>query len=227
MRFGLAILTGLFCLSGFAETASAGDIRGHIEITKSLTQWRLIPQLRDGAWCLKPEGNSSIDELDRLAIYLEGPGLDSGTPVNAKLVQQRGRFDPEILVVPVNSTVAFPNADPIFHNVFSLSKAKQFDLGYYRGGQPRTVRFDKAGVVQVYCHLHPHMNAAIVVVPSAWYTRPSHDGSFMLSGIPQGTYVCVVWHKSAGFLKRRVELQETGTTSVDLTIPNRDMGRSQ
>ena len=132
------------------------------------------------------------------------------------------RFDPEILVIPVGSTVSFPNGDPIFHNVFSLSKPKQFDLGYYPVGQSRTVKFDKAGVVQVYCHLHPQMSAAILIVDSSWYTQPDEDGTFPFLKIPAGTYELVAWHKSAGFFKRRVELSETGSIKVDLTIPLRD-----
>ena len=160
-------------------------------------------------------------EFGRIAIYLEGPAA-TGTPTNTKLVQQDMRFDPEILVIPVGSTVSFPNGDPIFHNVFSLSKPKQFDLGYYPVGQSRTVRFDKAGVVQVYCHLHPQMSAAILIVDSSWYTRPDEDGGFSFLKIPAGTYELVAWHKSAGFFKRRVELSETGSLKVDITIPLRD-----
>ena len=120
-----------------------------------------------------------------LAIYLEGPAA-TVTPTNTKLIQQDMRFDPEILVIPVGSTVSFPNGDPIFHNVFSLSKPKQFDLGYYPVGQSRTVKFDKAGVVQVYCHLHPQMSAAILIVDSSWYTRPDEDGHLFLFQSPGG-----------------------------------------
>ena len=110
---------------------------------------------------------------------------------------------------------------------FLLSKLKQFDLGYYPAGQSRTVKFDKAGVVQVYCHLHPHMSAAILVVQSGWYTRPDKDGSFSFSGIPAGTYQIVAWHKSAGFFKRRIELPETASVLVDFTIPIRETGQTQ
>ncbi|PYV41999.1 MAG: hypothetical protein DMG06_15420 [Acidobacteria bacterium] len=218
----------------FANThtgnALAGDINGHILITKTLTKKRVtLPsyQLRDVSLPLQPKDSSSFDELSRLAVYLEGPALDSAAPVNSKLIQQNIRFGPEILIVPIGSTVSFPNSDPIFHNVFSLSRSKQFDLGYYPAGQSRTVKFDKAGFVQVYCHLHPHMSAAILVVQSAWYTRPGKDGSFSLPGIPAGTFHVVAWHKSAGFFKRRVELRATGSITVDFTIPIRDMAQDE
>jgi hypothetical protein len=125
-------------------------------------------------------------------------------------------------VVPVGSTVSFPNFDPIFHNVFSLSKAKSFDLGYYPAGQTRTVKLERAGVVQVYCHLHPQMTAAILVAPNAWHTKLQTDGTFSLSGIPAGTFTVIAWHKSAGFFRRTVQVSEAGSVEVDFTIPIRE-----
>jgi hypothetical protein len=136
---------------------------------------------------------------------------------------QRDRlFEPDILIVPIGSTISFPNADPIFHNVFSLSKAKEFDLGYYPSGQSRSLRFDKAGIAQVYCHLHPNMSAAIVVTPTAWYGQPAADGTLILSDVPAGDYTIVAWHKSAGFLSRRILMPETGSIDIELTLPLRD-----
>jgi len=225
MHRGLIISVWVLCLGAFMAAAPAGDIHGHILVTKTLTKKRVILpsyQLRDVSLPFKPEDSSAVSELSRVAVYLERASLDPAAPVSAKLLQQNKQFEPEILIVPVGSTVSFPNADPIFHNVFSLSKAKHFDLGYYPDGQSRTVKFDKAGVVQVYCHLHPQMSAAILVVESPWYTRPGTDGSFSFSAIPSGTYQIVAWHKSAGFFRQRVEVQQTGSVRVDLTIPIRD-----
>jgi hypothetical protein len=124
-----------------------------------------------------------------------------------------------MVVVPVGSTVSFPNSDPIFHNVFSLSRVRKFDLGFYPEGQTRLVKFDKPGVVQVYCHLHPDMNAAILVVPNAWYTRPDEKGAFAFSGIPIGTYQMVVWHKAAGFFRKEIQVSEGTPTKVSMEIP--------
>ena len=157
-----------------------------------------------------------------MVIYLEGPGLAAGRPVQATLEQKDQRFSPEVLAVPIGSTVSFPNLDPIFHNVFSLSKAKLFDLGYYPKGRTRSVTFDRAGVVQVYCHLHPNMSAAILVTPSAFYTRPGRDGSFTLSEALEGNHKVVVWHKSAGFFQRTIYVPEAGTVELSLQIPIRE-----
>ena len=215
-----------FLVTCFWSSASlAADISGRVVITKSLTKERVtLPsyQLRTTALPSQPQKSTTVDEFSRLAIYLEGPQLKGGVPVKVELDQKNTRFEPEMLVIPVGSTVSFPNSDPVFHNVFSLSKAKLFDLGYYPAGQSRTVKFERAGVVQVYCHLHAQMNAAILVVPSAWHTKPQKDGGFSLSGIPAGAQTLVAWHKSAGFFKRKVELSENGSVEINLTIPIRE-----
>ena len=154
-----------------------------------------------------------------MAIYLEGPTLSPGKPLHLELKQRNRQFEPDILLAPIGSTVSFPNMDSIFHNVFSLSKAKEFDLGYYPLGQTRFLRFDKPGIVQVYCHLHPNMSAAIVVVPGAWYGQPEADGNLIFSEVPAGNYKIVCWHKSAGFLGRKIVVPQSGSIDIELSIP--------
>jgi len=126
------------------------------------------------------------------------------------------------VIIPVGSSVSFPNADPIFHNVFSLSGAKKFDLGYYPAGQTRVVKFEQPGVVQVYCHLHPNMYGAIVVVPNRWYTKPGDDGRFWLHDVPEGTYSLVAWHVNAGFFRKEIHVPSTGGIDVVVDLPVHD-----
>jgi len=202
----------------------ASEISGRILITKTLTQKRVtLPayQMRSAALPLRRDEGKAVNEFERLAIFLENPGLKQGDPVQAEVVQEDLHFLPEFLMVPRGSTVSFPNSDPVFHNVFSLSKVREFDLGYYPAGQTRKVTFNRPGIVQVYCHLHSHMNAAILVAPNAWYTRPRSDGIFSLSEVPPGVHTVVVWHKSAGFFKRTVELTASGAETLDFVIPVR------
>jgi plastocyanin len=207
-----------------------GVIAGRVVITKVLTKHRVVLpmyQLRGvspGAQELVSRRNDApgFDEFSRVVIYLQGPGLDRSVPVHATLTQKSLHFQPEIVVIPAGSTVSFPNEDPIFHNVFSLSRAKQFDLGYYPKGQTRVVRFDRPGVVQVYCHIHADMHAAILVVPTAWWTRLTPEGSFSLKGIPPGTYELVAWHYSAGFFRRRVVVNSGERLTADFMIPVRE-----
>jgi len=212
----------MVCASAFAARTFAGEIHGRILITKALTKKRLaLPdyQMRGVHPPPVPEPAESLDEFSRLVVYWDGPPAPSQSPVTVKLIQQNIRFTPEIVVVPVGSTVSFPNNDPIFHNVFSLSKAKQFDLGYYPSGQSRTVKFDTAGVVQVYCHIHREMNAAILVVPNHIFAQPGKDGIFSFSNIPAGAQRIAVWHKSAGFFRKRIDVPETGSVDVSFTVP--------
>ena len=216
------LLIGLALFGPWPTAAYAGEIRSHVTITHGLTKKRVtLPayQLRGVPVKAPRQIPASVDELSRVAIYLEGTGLRAGTPLHLEMKQQNRMFEPDILVVPAGSTIAFPNSDPIFHNVFSLSKVKQFDLGYYGAGQSRTQRFDKPGVVQVYCHLHPNMNAAVLVVASAWYGRPGADGISVLAGVPAGSHRIVAWHKSAGFLLKKVQVPENGSVDIELSLP--------
>ncbi|MBI4461143.1 MAG: hypothetical protein HY648_13940, partial [Acidobacteria bacterium] len=140
-------------------------------------------------------------------------------PATVEIVQRNQEFEPELLIVPVGTTVSFPNHDPIFHNIFSLSKARQFDLGYYPEGETRKVKFEKPGIVQIYCHIHSDMSAAIVVAPGRWYAQPGQDGAFVLRDVPAGNYQIVVWHKSAGFYRKAVQVSESGAATVSFEIP--------
>jgi plastocyanin len=154
-----------------------------------------------------------------MVVILEGAKQPPGAPVTVVLNQQGSRFDPELIVVPTGSTVQFPNLDPIFHNVFSLSKAHKFDLGYFPQGQSRAVKFTNAGIVQVYCHIHANMYAAIVVTDSPWFAKPLADGGFSFSGVPAGRYRLTAWHKIAGFHRQDVVVPETGSVDVNISVP--------
>ena len=182
-------------------------------------------------WCIgervvADDHGAFMNELGSVAVYLEGQLPGPEKPIRVELEQAGQRFEPQLVVIPVGSSVSFPNGDPIFHNVFSLSGAKKFDLGYYPAGQTRIVKFDEPGVVQVYCHLHPNMYAAIVVVPSRWYAKPGEDGTFAFHDVPPGTYRLVAWHLNAGFFRREVHVAPTGGTDVVIDIPIRDGERS-
>jgi plastocyanin len=218
-----AVLVSL-CLTCVCSV-QAETISGTIVIRRILTRPRVtavVPLYQRGAVVGLGE-NTAEDPLSlerlRVALWIEGPG-ESATPQPvANLQQQDRRFAPEMLVIPAGSSVSFPNLDPIFHNVFSLSKPKSFDLGNYPQGKTRIVKFDQPGIVYVNCHLHPNMTAAIVVTPNRWNTRPGPDGDFDLSGVPPGDYTVVAWHKAAGFFRQTVHLEPGGQPKIDFLIP--------
>jgi len=216
----------LFCaFSGLifsVVNASAGDVTGHAFVTKHLAKKALSPivyNLRGTAAPPPPSEAEPASEFDRMVVILEGANLQPEPPITAALKQQGSHFDPELIVVPTGSSVQFPNFDPIFHNVFSLSKARKFDLGYYPQGQSRTVKFNTPGVVQVYCHIHANMYAAIVVTDSPWFVKPSADGSFSFSNVPAGRYRLTAWHKIAGYRKVDVVVPEGGSVNVNVSVP--------
>ena len=217
-------------IAAFLATASlfAQDITGTILIRKKLTRRSVTPSVSiyQRGIAVAPGKNAGEDPLDferaRVVVYLEGPGPSSpaAPKVEQPTIKQSGRrFLPDLLAVPIGSTVSFPNMDPIFHNVFSLSKAKAFDLGNYDKGDTRTVVFSKPGVVYVNCHLHPNMAATIVVTPNQWYARSDAAGAYRIPAVPAGEYTIVAWHKAAGFFRKPVTLEPGRNAVVDFFIP--------
>jgi plastocyanin len=161
-------------------------------------------------------------ERSRVVIYLEGPAptdQKSGAPATQQIEQVDRRFVPDMVVVPVGSTVTFPNMDPIFHNIYSLSKPKSFDLGSYDKGETRKVTFPKPGIVEIYCHLHPNMEATVVVTPNRWYARPDRNGQYRIPDVPPGQYTVVAWHRSAGFFRKTVVIENGHDIAADFFIP--------
>jgi len=132
-----------------------------------------------------------------------------------RLAQKGQMFVPRVVVIAANSNVEFPNQDPIYHNVFSLSPTRRFDLGKYRRGSSRTVNFPKPGLVNVYCDIHSNMEAFILVLPHHGFTRPKASGEFRLPDLPAGTYVLHAWHPDLGEQTVTVEVPEVGLVAAD------------
>ncbi len=204
--------------------ASGADVNGEIRITRRLTKPRIVrgaTSYHRGA-VVSPEADGRSfqqKELSRVAIYAESRPDLAASP-RQEVIEQRGRrFFKDIVVIPAGSTVSFPNLDPIFHNVFSLSRVRKFDLGNYPKGQTRIVQFQRPGIVKVYCHLHPNMSAVVVVAPNDHATQPDRFGRYVLSGLPAGEHTVVVWHKSAGFFRKAVTLLDGQNTTLDFEIP--------
>jgi plastocyanin len=124
--------------------------------------------------------------------------LLSGKFDKAVMDQRDVKFIPRVLAIRVGSTVDFLNSDKTFHNVFSTSEAKRFDLGLYSPGRSRAVTFEKPGVVRILCHVHPHMEAFIVVKEHAFFGVTDKHGSYQLGNVPLGKYRLELWHPEFG-----------------------------
>lgn len=138
--------------------------------------------------------------------------------VSTRLELRGQTLRPRILVVPVGSSVEFPNQDSVFHNVFSVSPAKPFDLGRYGRGKSKRLTFHKPGLVNVYCKLHPDMAAYIVVVPNRAFTRPDSSGRFVLPTVPRGRYALHVWHPDFPEIRREVSITDGERSELVVTL---------
>jgi plastocyanin len=206
---------------------SAQAITGNILIKKKLTSPSVTASVSvyQRGTTVKLGKDAEQDPLtyerSRVVVYLEGQTAAkvSGAPATPQIQQLDRRFIPDLVVVPVGATVTFPNMDPIFHNIYSLSKSKSFDLGNYDKGQTRKVTFAKPGIVDVYCHLHPNMQATVVVTPNRWYAQPDRNGQYRIPDVPPGRYTLVAWHKTAGFFRKTVVVESDRDTAADFFIP--------
>jgi len=219
------LLLGAMCAlaADGAVAGDAGSVEGIITVKKKLTKPRVTPSADEyGRTAVELGADATKDPLayerSHVVIYLEGEKLESRA-ITATMEQKNRRFVPDLVVIPAGSTVSFPNLDEIFHNVFSLSKPRSFDLGNYSKNQTRFVTFSKAGVVFVNCHLHPNMSAAIVVTPNRWSTKADDAGKFVLPQVPPGKYTIVAWHKTAGYFRQEIQVTEKGRSGVEFLIP--------
>ena len=120
-----------------------------------------------------------------------------------QLLQKDKQFTPHLLVVPTGSDVEFPNADPFFHNVFSLFNGKRFDLGLYESKTSRSVRFDREGVSYIFCNIHPEMGAVVLALSTPFYAVSQVNGAVVIHGVPPGSYRLEVWSEHAKPLNQK------------------------
>jgi plastocyanin len=159
---------------------------------------------------------------ERAVIFLEGSSFDLHAypaPERRPVLDQRNlEFHPRVLPILAGTTVDFPNRDDLFHNVFSYSQTKEFDLGRYPKNDSRSVTFDEPGVVRVYCDIHSHMNATILVLDNPYFAVPSDEGAYVMRHIPEGKYTLVFWYDRDVVERRPVQLKAGETLELNLTF---------
>jgi hypothetical protein len=125
-----------------------------------------------------------------------------------------------VLAIPVGTVVEFPNSDHIYHNVFSLSKPKRFDLGRYANGRSKWVRFDRPGIVRVFCDIHSHMSAFILIFGHRYFATTDAEGRYRIDNIPPGTYNVVAWQEGEARDTRTVRIPgQGGALEQDFVVP--------
>jgi plastocyanin len=139
---------------------------------------------------------AKTSDVRQAVIYFEPAGpVGRAAEKTYEMITKNKAFVPRILAVPKGARVRFPNADPILHNVFSVSTGNAFDLGLYKSGPGKEKTFENPGVVRVYCNVHQSMVASILVVDTPYFTMPGADGAFALAGLPKGPGKLTVWHE--------------------------------
>lgn len=159
-------------------------------------------------------------------VYIEGPvGTNSGPSTNVvsvatkRVAQQGAMFTPHVLPVMVGTAVEWPNDDTIFHNVFSMSDAKQFDLGLYKGNPPdKRVTFDKPGRVDVFCSIHENMHCIVLVLENPYFASTDEDGNYKISNVPPGDYKLKAWHERLPADEKEITVPTNGEVKVNFTL---------
>ena len=203
----------LLALSAVLPTASAqapvGLIRGRVDVRRPPAPVERRPNVSD----LGTHAVHQTPDPWRSVVYLESaPSLafPDIEPYRVALDQRNETFVPRVLAITVGTTVDFPNSDRVYHNVFSLSSAKRFDLGRYPAGRSRSVRFDRPGIVRVFCEIHSHMNAFILVFNHRFFAVTTADGGYQIANIPPGRYTLVAWSEGSIRASRPVVIGEDG-----------------
>lgn len=135
------------------------------------------------------------------------------------MLQKDRMFHPHLLVIPVGTTVAFPNADPFFHNVFSLFDGKRFDLGLYEAGSTKKVVFTRPGPSYIFCNIHPEMSSVVLALTTPFYAIADSAAHFHISGLPPGDYEVHLWVEGAPESQR-----ERYTHKIHLVEGETDLG---
>jgi plastocyanin len=205
---------------GGVSSAANGTIRGRVELRQGTGD-------SAGRVSVSDPGMSAMHvPTDRRSVVYLDPApraaFDARDEPRPRLDQRNETFVPHVLPIVAGTTVDFPNSDHTYHNVFSLSKTKTFDLGRYAVGRSKSVRFDKPGIVRVFCEIHSHMSAFILVFAHRYFALAAPDGSYRLENVPPGTYNVMAWHETASLESRKVVVPEAGgEVEVNFTLGRR------
>lgn len=204
--------------AGSPPEPQTGRLQGRVTITSPVS--KAPPSAAYGARRVETGGADATSELTNVVVYLEdAPKPQALPPTRARIVQENETFVPRVVAITRGSTVDFPNADPFFHDVFSLSRAGTFDLGSYPRGQTKSQQFRRAGLIKVYCHIHSHMSASIMVFDHPFFTIPRADGSFGLDDVPAGTYKVSAWHERIGESTQSVRIEPGRPSEIQFALP--------
>ncbi len=196
---------GVVCVSGAQRpsTASAAHTEARVDLTGRI-------EILDKNRKHTPGANS--------IVWVRGLPPTAAV-AGASMASQDKHFVPHVLAVTARTEVSFPNVDPIFHNVFSLTPENKFDLGLYRRGAAKSVRMETPALVRVYCNIHPDMAAFVMVLDRATFAVTDADGSYRLATIPGGPHEVHVWNERTGEQIQKVTIEPlSGPARLDFLL---------
>jgi plastocyanin len=212
-----AIVSTAFLWGASLSSARPGSIKGRVDLRRSA----VAAERRPGVADLGTPAARDLPDLRRSVVYLESAprgAFETNEGGHAVMDQRNETFVPHVLAVMTGTTVDFPNTDAFYHNVFSLSKPARFDLGRYAAGKSRSVRFDKAGIVRVFCDIHSHMNAFILVFSHPFFALTNAEGRYGIDNVPPGTYNVIAWNEGTTSEPKPVSVPEGGVAELDFTL---------
>jgi plastocyanin len=217
ITLGLALAASGAGASAAQPVGAGGVIRGRVDVRRAVPAAEARPAVAE----LGARAPRDPPDRRRSVVYLETapqPAFDLPAPGRAVLDQRNESFVPYVLAVTVGSTVDFPNSDLTYHNVFSLSKPRRFDLGRYPRGESRSVRFDQPGVVRVFCEIHSQMSAWILVFAHRYFATTDAGGRFRIDAVPPGEYTLAVWNDGAVRARRVLRVEGNDVVEADLVV---------
>jgi len=210
-----------------AIITQAGDITGIVR-----AQGKETPDGDDGAGKYDSRKLKFVERVNYAAmkdfvVFIDGPVGDKPTPPEKpekvetsrnKVTQEGAQFSPHVLPIVAGTTVEWPNNDRIYHNVFSFSEPKQFDLGLYKSGDSKQVTFDKPGRVDVFCSIHSSMSCIVLVMENPYFGKADDKGRYSITNVPPGTYKLKAWHERLPMQEKEITVPEQGEVNVDFNL---------
>jgi plastocyanin len=217
-RAGLAIAAVWLAIGpGAAAPPPNGRIEGRVTISVPVAA--PPPSAAYGSRRIAPTPAPQSEVTNVIVSVKNPPKPPALPPMRAAIRQQNETFVPHVVAITAGSTVDFPNGDPFFHDVFSLSRGGSFDLGSYPQGKSKSERFTRPGLIKVYCHLHSHMTASIMVFDHPYFAVPAADGAFVIEDVPPGTYSVIAWHERIGESGQSVTVEPGRTSALQFALP--------
>lgn len=227
-RTFLVILIFAFCLFSFPCAVTAGNIAGAVQIKSKIRKLKHGKKKKKDAYgsddFLKKkkadEGSAGFtDESQQVVVYIVDAGKKYPPPaLHATMKQEHRMFSPHVLPIVAGQEVDFPNHDTIYHDVYSESDTKKFELPDYAMGKSDTIKFNKTGIVELFCGIHTNMNAYILILQNPFFAKPDAVHHYEIKNVPPGKYILRAWHPRVETKEKEITVPAEGNVQVDFTL---------